>query len=62
MLILCDLCIFGVSFKAVFCVVWLTRYVGAVETCDDGHCAGGLLGGAMLNEVGVVSVRPPSVS
>jgi len=58
----CVLRIFGVCFKAGFCVVWLTRYVAAVETCGDGHCSGGLQGGAMLNEVGVVSVRPPSVS
>ena len=40
----------------------MTRYVAAVETWGDGHCSGGLQGGAMLNEVGVVSVRPPSVS
>ena len=50
-----------VCVNAVF--VWLTRYVAAVETtCGDGHCSGGLQGGAMLNEVDVVSVRPPSVS
>ena len=45
-----------------FCVVRLTRYVAAVEASGDGHCSGGEHGGAMLNEVGVVFVRPPSVS
>ena len=52
---------FGVSFKAVF-LCCLARCVAAVETGGDGHCSGGLQGGAMLNEVGVVSVRPLSVS
>ena len=65
--VLCVLCNFWCMLHSLFfcCVVWLdvlTRCVAAVETCGDGHCSDGLQGGAMLNEVGVASVRPPSVS